>query len=74
MRHGLRVLRAFLSLGVLNLVQYRSDFFIALLNALISLVTQVLALSVIFTATGELGGWGRTTCWCWSASTSSSPG
>ena len=58
MRHGLRVLRAFLSLGVLNLVQYRSDFFIALLNALISLVTQVLALSVVFTATSDLRGWG----------------
>jgi ABC-2 type transport system permease protein len=53
-----RVLRAFLSLGVLNLVQYRSDFFIALLNALISLVTQVLALSVVFTATSNLRGWG----------------
>ena len=58
MRHGLRVLRAFLSLGVLNLVQYRSDFFIALLNALISLVTQVLALSVVFSATSDLRGWG----------------
>jgi ABC-2 type transport system permease protein len=43
---------------VLNLVQYRSDFFIAVLEAFISLVTQVLALSVIFTATSDLGGWG----------------
>jgi ABC-2 type transport system permease protein len=58
MRHGIRVLRAFLSLGVLNLLQYRSDFAISLLNAVISLVTQVLALSVIFTATSDLRGWG----------------
>ena len=58
MRHGLRVLRAFLSLGVLNLLQYRSDFAISLLNAVIGLVTQVLALSVVFTATADLGGWG----------------
>ncbi len=58
MRHELRVLRAFLSLGVLNLLQYRSDFAISLLNAVISLVTQVLALSVIFTATSDLRGWG----------------
>jgi ABC-2 type transport system permease protein len=56
---GLRLLRAFLSLGVLNLVQYRSDFAVSLLNAAINLLTQVLALSVIFTATADLRGWGR---------------
>jgi ABC-2 type transport system permease protein len=56
--HGLRVLRAFLSLGVLNLLQYRSDFAISLLNAVIGLVTQVLALSVVFSATADLRGWG----------------
>jgi ABC-2 type transport system permease protein len=39
------VLRAFLSLGVLNLLQYRSDFAISLLNAVINLITQILALS-----------------------------
>ena len=53
-----RVLRAYLSLGVLNLLQYRSDFAISLLNAVIGLVTQVLALSVVFTATADLRGWG----------------
>ena len=56
--HGVRVLRAYLSLGVLNLVQYRADFFLAVLNAVISLITQVLALSVVFTATTDLRGWG----------------
>ncbi len=58
MRHGVRVLHAYLSLGVLNVLQYRSDFAISLLNAVISLVTQVLALSVIFHATSDLRGWG----------------
>src|SRR3712207_967931 len=58
MRHGIRVVRAYLSLGVLNLLQYRSDFAVSLLNAVISLVTQILALSVIFTATADLRGWG----------------
>jgi ABC-2 type transport system permease protein len=58
MRHSLRVLRAYLSLGVLNFLQYRSDFLISLLNAVINLITQVLALSVVFSATSELGGWG----------------
>ena len=55
--HSLRVLRAYLSIGVLNIVQYRSDFVIAVLNALISLLTQVLGLSVIFTNTADLRGW-----------------
>jgi viologen exporter family transport system permease protein len=58
MRHGLTVLRAFLSIGVLNLVQYRSDFAVSVLNAAIGLLTQLLALSVIFTATADLRGWG----------------
>jgi ABC-2 type transport system permease protein len=58
MRHSFRVARAFLSLGVLNLVQYRSDFAVSLLNAAINLLTQVLALSVIFASTSDLGGWG----------------
>lgn len=55
--HSLRVLWAFLSLGVLNLTQYRTDFFVAVVNALVSLVTQVLALSVIFANTADLQGW-----------------
>ena len=55
--HSLRVLRAFLTIGVLNIVQYRSDFAIAVLNALVSLVTQVLGLSVIFNNTADLRGW-----------------
>jgi ABC-2 type transport system permease protein len=57
MTHAIRVLRAFLSIGMLNLVQYRSDFAISLLNAAINLLTQVLALSVVFTATADLRGW-----------------
>ena len=55
--HALRVLRAFLSIGVLNIVQYRSDFAIAVVNVLVSLATQVLGLSVIFTNTADLRGW-----------------
>jgi ABC-2 type transport system permease protein len=58
MRHGLRVLRAFLSIGVLNLLQYRSDFAVSLLNSGVGLITQVLALSVVFSATADLRGWG----------------
>jgi ABC-2 type transport system permease protein len=55
--HSLRVLRAYLAVGVLNIVQYRSDFALAAGNALVSLVTQLLGLSVIFTNTADLHGW-----------------
>ncbi len=55
--HSLRVLRAFLSVGVANLVQYRSDFVIAVVNAAVNLVTAVLGLSVIFANTADLHGW-----------------
>ncbi|HET9872858.1 MAG TPA: ABC-2 family transporter protein [Propionibacteriaceae bacterium] len=55
--HSVRVLGAYLSVGVLNIVQYRSDFVIAVLNALISLLTQLLGLSVVFANTADLRGW-----------------
>jgi ABC-2 type transport system permease protein len=55
--HSFRVLRAFLSVGVANLVQYRSDFVIAVVNAVVNLVTAVLGLSVIFSNTADLHGW-----------------
>ena len=55
--HSLRVLAAYLSVGVLNIVQYRTDFVIAVVNALVSLATQLLGLSVIFSNTTRLRGW-----------------
>lgn len=57
LRHGLDVLRAFFGLGLLNLVQYRAEFFISLLNAGVNLLTQIFALSVIFNQTSDLMGW-----------------
>jgi ABC-2 type transport system permease protein len=56
--HSLRVLGAYLSVGVLNIVQYRADFFVAVANAVVSLLTQILGLSVIFSNTVDLRGWG----------------
>ncbi|WP_375431736.1 ABC transporter permease [uncultured Friedmanniella sp.] len=55
--HALRVLRAFLAVGVANIVQYRSDFAISLVNAVVTLVTSLLGLSVIFGLTSDLHGW-----------------
>lgn len=58
-RHGLRVARTFLRLGVLNIVQYRADFFVAVVNVGITFGTQLLGLSVIFGQTDDLDGWTR---------------
>ena len=60
--HSLRVLRANLSVGVLNLVQYRSDFVIALVNVAISLAAQVLGLSGSSPTPQTCGAGRRTTC------------
>ncbi len=57
LRHDLTVLRTYLGLGVLNLVQYRSDFALSVLNAVITLATQLLGLSVVFAQTNDLAGW-----------------
>lgn len=57
--HALTVARTFFRLGLLNIMQYRSDFFISLLNVLITLGTQLLGLQVIFGQTADLRGWTR---------------
>ena len=58
--HSLTVARTFFRLGLLNIMQYRTDFYIALLNVLITLGTQLLGLQVIFGQTKELRGWTHT--------------
>ncbi len=55
--HGWVIVRTFVRLGILNVVQYRGEFFVALANALITLVTQLLGLAVIFGSTRTLAGW-----------------
>lgn len=57
--HALTVARTFFRLGLLNIMQYRSDFFVSLLNVLITLGTQLLGLQVIFGQTDDLRGWTR---------------
>jgi len=57
--HPVRIVWAFVSVGLLNLLQYRTDFFVALGNAAINLATQLLALSVIYSQTTDLQGWSR---------------
>lgn len=57
LRHGWTIFRTFVRLGVLNIVQYRGEFFLAIVNAAITLGAQLIGLAVIFGQTSELGGW-----------------
>lgn len=56
-RHDMSIIRTYFRLGMLNFMQYRGEFFIAVINALITLLAQVIGLLVIFSQTTSLGGW-----------------
>lgn len=55
--HHLTVVRTYLRVGLLNLLQYRVDAFFSLLDTAIWIALQLLALSVIFNQTDTLAGW-----------------
>jgi ABC-2 type transport system permease protein len=57
LKHSVRIGRTYVRLGVLNIMQYRAEFFVALVNAMITLGTQVLGLAVVFGQTADLSGW-----------------
>ncbi len=54
-----RLVATFLRVGVMNEVQYRVNFVIQLIQSLLSLGTQLVVLSLVFSRTKELGGWSR---------------
>lgn len=56
---SLAIVRTYFRLGLINFVQYRADFFIAVVNAFIQIASQVLAIAVIFNQTDSLKGWSR---------------
>ena len=57
--HALAVIRTYLRLGILNVMQYRADFFLQVLSIGIGLATALAGLGVIFNQTGEIGGWSQ---------------
>ncbi|MGB3327835.1 MAG: ABC-2 family transporter protein [Thermomicrobiales bacterium] len=57
MMHSLTVIRTYLRLGLLNMVQYRTNFFFELFGVTVHLVTALLGLAVIFNQTSSLNGW-----------------
>ncbi len=58
--HAMTVIRTYLKLGILNVMQYRADFFLQVISICIGLVTALLGLRVVFGQTEEIGGWTHT--------------
>ena len=46
-----------LRLGILNALQYRTDFWIAFVESAVRLFTSLAGVAVVFSQTDELGGW-----------------
>jgi ABC-2 type transport system permease protein len=55
----LRLMVAFFWVGVVGEVAYRVNFFFQLFQSLVSLVVAVTGLSIVFSFTDTLGGWGQ---------------
>jgi ABC-2 type transport system permease protein len=56
---GARLAFTFLRVGVMNEVQYRANFFIQLVQSLLTIATGLTALALVFSHTDELAGWSR---------------
>ena len=57
--NSLRVLWLFLKVGIMNEAQYRANFFAQVLQSIISLVTGLVVLGLVFTYTESLNSWTR---------------
>ena len=55
---ALQLAWVFLRVGVLNELEYRVNFYVQVLQALLGLATALGALAVVFSHTSTLGGWG----------------
>ena len=62
--NAFRVSWLFFKLGVLNELQYRVNFFVALLQAGIALVTGLVVLALVYSHTEELNGWSKSELLC----------
>ncbi len=54
-----RLTATFLRVGVMNELQYRINFFLQLIQSLLTVGTGLVILAVVFSKTDELGGWDR---------------
>lgn len=58
-RGRVRLAATFLRVGVMNEMQYRINFFLQLVQSLLTVGTGLVILAVIFSKTNDLGGWTR---------------
>jgi ABC-2 type transport system permease protein len=56
---SVRLTATFLRVGVMNEMQYRINFFLQLLQSILTVGTGLIVLAVVFSKTNELGGWSR---------------
>lgn len=54
-----RLASTFFRVGVMNEMQYRINFFLQLVQSLMTVGTGLIVLAVVFSKTNELGGWSR---------------
>jgi ABC-2 type transport system permease protein len=54
-----RLAATFFRVGVMNEMQYRINFFLQLVQSLLTVGTGLIVLAVVFSKTDELGGWSR---------------
>jgi ABC-2 type transport system permease protein len=55
--HAIRLALTYLRIGVSNELQYRVNFFIQILQSLISLAVGLIGLALVFNYTNDLNGW-----------------
>ncbi len=55
--HALTVVTTYLRLGLLNVMQYRADFFMQVVSILVALGSALLTIGIVFNQTDQIGGW-----------------
>ncbi len=58
MKRHLHLFVAYLRVSVMNEIQYRANLFIQLFQSLLSLITGLVALALVFSYTDSVAGWG----------------
>ena len=62
--NAVRVSWLFFKLGVLNELQYRVNFFVAILQAALALAVGLAVLALVYSQTDELNGWSQSELLC----------
>ena len=53
----MKLVWTYLRLGVLNEMQYRANFFVAIVQSLLSVAVSIAVLALVYSHTDELNGW-----------------